>query len=59
MGDTEAFYLTNCHRVVAENTVNGGKVGVCVREKEEQRGKKKCNNLKICFCIHGNSTYHC
>lgn len=40
MGDTEAFYLTNCHRVVAENTVNGGKVGVCVRERGAEGGKK-------------------
>lgn len=48
MGDTEAFYLTNCHCVVSENALNGGKVGVCLCARKRQRQKKN-HKLKRLF----------
>lgn len=57
MGDTEAFYLTNCQRVVSENTVNGGKVGVCVRARERER-EKKSHKLKQLSVFVSMATEH-
>lgn len=43
-----AFYLTNCHCVVSENTVNGGKCwSVCVRREAEKKKNHKLKRLSV------------
>lgn len=51
-----AFYLTNCHCVVSENTVNGGNVGVCACG--ERQRKKKNHKLKRLSVFVSMATEH-